>query len=361
MTTAAIRHAIGAAGAVSPIPVDAWNEVFASAPDALPTQARPWLRCVCAVDGYEDASRLYRAPDGRRLVLPLVRGRALGPVLSARAALPAGWGPGGLLGEGGVTRPDDIAMVVADLASLGAFTIRLRPDPSAARAWEDGMPAGVVREPAMAQTLSLEGGFDTVWRTRFRRDARNRVRRAERAEVTVERDDGDRLVPVFHRLYAMSVLRWARRDGDPRALARWRAARREPDRKLRTVASAADTGCRLYAAFRHGRPLAAIVVLFAPGVAAYWRGAMDEDLAGPVHANYLLHRVAIEDAAAAGCGAYHMGDSAPGSSLALFKSRFGAVEQHYSVYRIERAPLTRLRGTARGTVQILRTMSLRGR
>ena len=30
-----------------------------------------------------------------------------------------------------------------------------------------------------------------------------------------------------------------------------------------------------------------------------------------------LHRTAIEDACAAGCSAYHMGDSAPGSQLAL--------------------------------------------
>src|SRR5690606_12365765 len=82
-------------------------------------------------------------------------------------------------------------------------------------------------------------------------------------------------------------------------------------------------------------------------VAVLWRGAMDEELAGRTYANYLLHRIAIEDAAAAGCLSYHMGDSAPGSSLALLKSRFGAVEQHYASYRIDRIPMASLTRHAR--------------
>jgi lipid II:glycine glycyltransferase (peptidoglycan interpeptide bridge formation enzyme) len=211
----------------------------------------------------------------------------------------------------------------------------------------------------MAQSVSLDGGFETVWGTRFRSDTRNRVRRAERAGVVVERDDSGALVPVFHRLYALSVARWAERDGISPALARWRAARREPERKLRTVAGDPATGCRIYAAFHDGRPVAAIVVLFAAGAAAYWRGAMDEALAGTTYANYLLHRTAIQDAAEAGCGAYHMGESAPGSPLALFKSRFGAVEQHYASYRLAPAAVTALTDARQNMTRVARTLLAR--
>jgi len=335
-----------------------WDEVLASAPGALPTQTPTWLQCVCAVDGYEDASRLYETPDGRRLVLPLVRRRVLGRALSTEASLPIGWGPGGLLGEGGVVHPEDVRMVVAaDLARRHVLSIQLRPNPTTAATWERGVPDAVPREARMAQTLFLDGGFDRVWRTRFRSDTRNRVRRAERAGVVVERDDTGRLVPVFHELYAKSVARWARRTGDPIVLARLRAARREPDRKLRTVAAMLGAGCRVYAAFLDQQPVAAIVVLFGATTAAYWRGAMDEELAGRSFANYLLHRTAIEDAAEAGCLAYHMGDSARDSTLALFKSRFGAVEQYYASYRIERLPITRVAACARGAVR--RVLELR--
>jgi hypothetical protein len=324
----------------------AWAEVLASAPAALPTQTPAWLRCVCAVDGYVDASRLYHTPDGRRLVLPLVRHRRLGR-FSPMASLPVGWGPAGLLAEGGILRPEDVAMVIGDLIRSPIVSVRLRPDPATAAVWAAGVPAGVDSEAWMAQAVSLEGGFDTVWRTRFRSQTRTKVRRAERAGVVVERDDTGRLAATFHRLYTLSAARWAQRgDGLP-LIARWHAARREPARKVATVAAAPDAGCRLYLAYHDGRPVSGIVVIFAAGAAAYWRGAMDAALAGPVCANYLLHRAAIQDAADAGCSTYLMGESAPGSSLAQFKSRFGAVEQHCATYRIERLPIARTVGTAR--------------
>jgi hypothetical protein len=350
------RHARACGLLATPAPTDVWDDVVASAPNALPSQSPTWMRCLCAVDRYRDASRIYHAADGRRLVLPLARRRAPTPALAARAGLPMGWGPGGLLGELGIVEPEDVRMVVADLTRQPALRIQIRPDPATAAIWEAEMPADVPREPRMSQTVALDGGFDTVWRSAFRKDARNRVRRAERAGVVVERDDTGRLVPVFQELYAKSVDRWARRDGIPLMLARTLAARREPDRKLSTVAALLGPRCRIYAAFLDGRPIAAIVVLLASRTAAYWRGAMDEDVAGRTHANYLLQRTAIQDAAAAGCAVYHMGDSAPGSSLALFKSRFGAAEQHYAVYHLGRGPTNllpiRMRGAARSLLRV---------
>jgi CelD/BcsL family acetyltransferase involved in cellulose biosynthesis len=326
-------------GATSPASTESWEKVLASAPLALPSQTPAWLRCVCTVDGYQDATRMYRTADGRNLVLPMVRRARLAGKVSMEASLPIGWGPAGLLGEGGVVRPEDVRTVFVDLARASALRISLRPDPSTARIWDEAAPSWVSRQPLMSQLVCLDGGFDEVWRTRFRADTRNRVRRAERAGVVVESDDTGRLVPLFQRLYANSVERWARRDGVPVAIARLRAARREPAGKLPAVAAELGTGMRVYAAFVDERPAAAIVVLFGTGVATYWRGAMDEDLAGRSYANYLLHRTAIEDASAAGCVAYQMGDSAPGSQLALFKSRFGAVEQPYNNYWLERLPI----------------------
>jgi hypothetical protein len=320
----------------SPPPAGAWEEVLASAPGALPSQTPTWMRCVCTVGGYEDVTRLYQTSDGRRLVLPLARRSRLGGLGSMVASLPTGWGPGGLLGEKGVVHPEDVRMVFADLERDGLRRVSLRPDPAMAATWDVGSPEGIARQPLTAQTLSLEGGFDEVWRSRFRSNARNRVRRAQRAGVTVECDDTGRLVPVFQKLYAKSIDRWAHQEGLPLAVARFRARRREPASKLRTVAEALGTRCRIYAAFLDGRAAAAIVVVYGATSAAYWRAAMDEELAGRTYANYLLHRTAIEDAAAAGCTAYNMGDSAPESQLALFKSRFGAIEHRYATYQIDR-------------------------
>ncbi|MEW2328764.1 GNAT family N-acetyltransferase [Micromonospora chersina] len=341
----------------SPAPVDVWEQVLASALNALPSQTPTWLRCVCLVEGYEDVSRLYETADGRRLVLPLVRRPGLGPILATDFGLPVGWGPGGLVCDGGELHPEDVRMVVTDLGRRHVLSTLVRPDPATAATWEAAVPASVLREERMTQTLPLDGGFDEVWRKRFRSDTRNRIRRAERAGVLVKCDDTGDLVRVFQQLYRESVDRWARRDRLPLPLARRLAARREPPRKLSTVAAMLGSRCRVYVAYHEGRPVAAIVVLLGARTAMYWRGAMLEKLAGPVYANYLLHKTAIADAVAAGCTSYNMGDSARVSSLELFKSRFGAVSQDYASYRIERLPITPLVQRARGGVR--RILALR--
>jgi hypothetical protein len=256
------------------------------------------------------------------------------------ASLPYGWGPCGLVAEGGLVLPDDVRAVFADLTSRQVLVTSLRPSPATGTVWNEAAPAAAIRRPHMAQTLDLRAGVDEVWSDRFNRGVRSAVRRAERRGVVVERDDTGRLVPVFQELYRTSVTRWARHDGRPLVLARWHAARHEPDRKLRTVSAVMGPACRTYVASVDGRPAAAIVVLFSAAAAVYWRGAMDEEITGKTNANQLLHYTAIKDACEAGYLAYHMGDSAPGSTLALFKSRFGAEEQHYASYRIERLPLT---------------------
>jgi lipid II:glycine glycyltransferase (peptidoglycan interpeptide bridge formation enzyme) len=99
---------------------------------------------------------------------------------------------------------------------------------------------------------------------------------------------------------------------------------------------------RLWVAWHDGRPAAGILVLQGEHNAHYTRGAMDREVAGPTRANDLLHRLAIEEACAAGCHSYHMGETGASESLARFKEGFGARPVPYAEYALERLPLTRL-------------------
>jgi lipid II:glycine glycyltransferase (peptidoglycan interpeptide bridge formation enzyme) len=101
----------------------------------------------------------------------------------------------------------------------------------------------------------------------------------------------------------------------------------------------AGSAFRLWIARVGGEPAAAILVI-QDREAHYTRGAMDERLAGPTSANYLLHSLAIREACQAGCHHYHMGETGGSSSLAQFKSRFGAVAISYAEYRFERLPIS---------------------
>ena len=321
----------------SPAPRNAWQELLQADANALVFQAPAWLDCICAMGGYVDASRLYELPEGRRLLLPMVRRRLPRP-LSTQASFPHAWGTGGLLASGNL-QADDVSRVFMDLAAQPVLATSIRPNPLMAETWSAAKPSGVVAVPRLAHVLDLEGGFEQVWSKRFGSATRTKIRKAERSGLVVESDTSGKLVPVFYDLYRRSLDRWALQQHEPRALAHLRGRRRDPLHKFQFIAQALGDACRIWVARINGEPAAAILVLQGTN-ASYTRGAMDKDLAGPTRANDLLQRLAIEDACQAGCRYYHMGESGSSEALASFKSRFGAKAYQYAEYRLERLPIT---------------------
>jgi len=334
----------------SPAPRELWEATLASDPNALVSQTPAWTDCVCSYGGYEDASRLYEFASGRRLVLPMVRPRALPARLAWEASMPAHWETGGIVVRGGIT-PSDVAAVVEDLSRRGVMRTLLRPSPRDAQQWAAAR-RHATSVPHKAHVLELEGGFGHVWARRFTGTARTATRKAWRAGLTVERDTTGRLVPAVYELFEQSLDRWARVHNEPRVLARRRGHRRDPRRKFAHIARTLGEACRIWVAWYHGEPVAAIVVLQGRN-ASFTRGMMNKELAGPTRANYLLHQLAIEEACNAGCHFYDMGDSGLSSSLAQFKTRFGATPRPYADYFIERMGFTCVEQRARRSAKQL--------
>jgi Acetyltransferase (GNAT) domain len=330
---------------------DAWHRALAGDRDALVSQTPTWLDCVCACGPFEDATRVYRADDGRELVLPLARLRGTPGAAPIESSLPFGWSAGGLVAAGRRPSADEVAGVVRDLAGRRALRIAVRPAPGARGVWVAAVARRGVEAQYTTYSLDLADGFDEIWKRRFSSSVRGRVRRAERAGIEVEWADGAALIDVFDALYRRSVDRWARQQNEPLPLARWRARRRDPRRKFEEVAMRLGADCRVWVARRGGEPAAAIVVLSHGEHSTYWRGAMDKDLVAGTGANELLHRLAIEEACNSGRSFYHMGEAAPDSSLARFKRRLGAVAAEGVGYRFERLPLTATEQLVRGAVK----------
>ncbi|MEU3689404.1 GNAT family N-acetyltransferase [Streptomyces narbonensis] len=324
----------------TPAPREAWWRLAEEDPAALVTQTPTWLDCLCATGPYEDASRLYAFEGGRRLVVPLARRRGLPGRLTAEESWPSGWGIGGPLAAPGTPDEEEALVVLRDLAQRPALRVGVRFGPDAGPAWTSAAPPDFAAEALTTYVLDLGGGFDEVWEHRFHQRVRRDARKAERSPVEVEVDREGRLVGEFYGLYETSMLRWAGQQHEPRALARLRQSRAFPRRYLEEVADRFGGSCAVYLARVGGEPAAGVVVLSYGDRAKYWRGAMDRDLAHPVRANFLLQRRAIEDACSEGRRAYVMGDSRPGSSLALFKEGFGAEGRPSLRCRRERLPLT---------------------
>ena len=333
---------------VSPVPRAVWESVLLEDPDALPTQAPAWLDAVVAAGRWADASRLYAAPDGRRIVLPVARRRLTG-ALGVEASMPTHWGFGGILADGGVTAAD-VRLVLDDLAARRVVRQGIRPNPHHGRLYAQLAPEGGDHDrPARAHVLDLAGGVDVVWKG-FSDSRRRAVRKAERSGIEVECDATGRLVPEFFDLYARSEARWAEQQHEPARLARFRTRFRDTPAKWQRIASHLDGACRQWVARHDGAPVASIIVLFGTNV-HYTRGAMDKDLAGPLRANDLLMWQAIQAACAIGAGSFHLGESGGSVSLADYKERFGARPFDYPELRLERLPVTAADRAARAAVK----------
>jgi hypothetical protein len=332
---------------LSPAPTRVWREVVDSDRSAMAFQTPEWLRAICEAGPFVDASRMYLTADGRRLVLPMVRRRETPGSMAIRLSLPVGWGTGGIVAEHGRLTAADVRAIRADLDRTSVGTTVITPNPAQDHLWRvAGSPWSKTRT-RMVQMLDLSDGFDEVWARQFKSSVRRAVRKAEASDLTVERDSGPRLMREFYELYELSVLRWAQQDGVPASVARWRAGRLESLRKFERVAELMGPACVTWVARLDGRAVAGIVVLSQGVMANYWRGAMELEKAGPVRANDLLHRLAIEDACVRGMQRYSFGNSNPGTGLARFKESFGADSIHYAEYITERLPLFKTADTAR--------------
>ncbi len=330
----------------SPVPREVWHRVARSDPHFLATQGPDWTDAMVEAHGWADASRWYALPDGRDLVLPLLRR----PLAGTRASFAEGQGIGGVLATGGVTSTD-VELVLEDLNRKSAPRTTIRINPLLADVWEDArVPRELRVRQRHAHALDLQGGVEVVWNERLTSKARGGVRRARKLGVEVECDTTGRLLPVFYGLLLQSFDRWAAQRHEPLWLARFRGKRRDPLRKFEIIAERLGNAFRLYVAWHEGRPAAAVLAL--SGTNAYnTRGAMDAAVGGRTKANDLLHWTAIEDACRSGCVTYHSGSSSPGSSLAKYKEKFGAQLVPHGEYILERLPITTMDASLRKLVK----------
>ena len=325
---------------VSPAPREAWAQVLDTDPGATVHQTLGWFDAAVETTGAKDVSRLYELDDGRRLVLPLLRRTPL-PGVAVDASYPAGLGAGALLATGGV-QASDVRSVLRDLLGSSAVTTRLKANPHTSGHWEAGLVPGVLSTSRRVEVLDLDGGFARVRDERFQSSARRAIRKAESSGLVVDRDTTGTLMPTIYDLYLSWTTRRAEESGLPHPVALRIALRREPWRMYEAVARSLGEKCRVWVARLDGEPVAGLVSLVHGDHAVYWRGYSDKEVAGPLRANNLLQRLAIEDACEAGCRSYSMGESGGVAALERFKQTMGATPRAAVEYRVERLPLTRL-------------------
>jgi hypothetical protein len=287
-----------------------------------------------------DASKLYEFSGGRQFVLPMIRHGVMPTFFSRQCSMPPAWGIGGLVGRHSISS-EEVSTIMAHLASEPVLSSSIRPNPLFGSTWSAAAMKVGFAEPRLAHVLDLDGCIDNVWSKKFSHQARGSVRKAERSGLRVECDKTGKFIPIYYKLMKCSLDRWAEQQHEPRLLSYLRAQFRDPIRKFETIAQTLGETMRTWVAWLDEEPVAALIVLQGKNVYAF-KSVMNKELAGPTHANELLHFHAISEGCKAGCARYHLGESGRSTSLAQFKQRFGAEPYPYSEYYIERLPVTNL-------------------
>jgi hypothetical protein len=316
----------------TPAPRGAWSSILESSDEATPYHAPEWLDAACETGPFEDASRLYERPDGRQLVLPMLRRMNPVPGMSSNWSMPPGWGFGGIISAGRVAT-SDVACVLPDIVGATAARTIIKPGPLTRRAWDAAPGRSMV--PHVVHVVDLSSGFAEIWSKRFSSDTRNKVRKAEKRGVEIEWDTTGRLLPVHYELYLRWARRRARESGLPLFLALRLAKRREPFAVAEAVARRFAARCRVGVAWTANEAAASLIALRNGAHTIFWRSASDRERTRRTFATYLLLARALEEAACSGCEHFHMGESGGVESLMRFKEHFGAARYQYQEHRFE--------------------------
>jgi hypothetical protein len=331
----------------SPVPAEVWNAVAGTDPCVTPFQLPAWRDCICYGGDWADASRLYELPGGRQLVLMLARRPGRPRRLAVEASWPGGWGSGGLLATGGV-RPEDVALVNADLAAGRSLSVRVRPGFAAAELWAARAQASLVI-PRTVHVAHFDGPFEDYFNrsvsAKRRAMLRNARRHLERAGVVITDGNSPELVRGFYDAYLQWIAWRAVQRKVPVGLARWRTRRAEPLEKFTAMASRLGEGCRIWVAWWEGRPIGATISLYAGDSAVGWRAVADRSAPPRFRVFELLAVEALRHACESGRRRMELGESVGKEDLARVKERIGGQEQASPEFCFERIPLAQGRLT----------------
>lgn len=265
--------------------------------------------------------RFVLAREGETLVggLPLMK-RRRGP-FTILQSMPFGTYGGAVLLPG--APPETAARLLEEAAATAAspnvasLVIVDLPDRlgAAARA------LGFVGHEEVAQIVRLDRPYREIW-SAFRPSARNKIRKAEKAGVTVRRGESPRDFAAYHDMLLECCRRWGTRP--------------EFGRGFFEGMASLDTGrAQLWLAEHAGGIVGGDLNFTMHGTIVNW-GNVSRDSARSLAPNNLLHATGMREGAAAGFRIFDLGSSAGIRGVEAFKEAFGTERVPYRRYHMDK-------------------------
>ncbi len=313
----------------------AWALLLDGDPSASYYHTLPFIDSLCSVYRRFEARYLVARSDSSGLAggLPIVLVRQAG--LTQVLSLPFGsYGqPVVVPGPAGdAARRALLEGWCAEARRSGVVRAHLIGAPGRAARPVDALPAAW-KTPERTHLIDLTAGFDDIWHNRYDKENRTASRKAERAGVTVAREDGAEGADVLDRLYRTQSVEWT--DHAPYEYG-----------LFRKLVAADPERVRIWVARKDGAPVFATMTFRFGGTATPWVSGSTKE-ARALCAGNLIHKVMIEDAVKQGCSVYNFGGSGGVAGIEAFKVAFGAGPVDYASWFSEAAWFRRFRDARR--------------
>lgn len=271
-----------------------------------------WLDSLeAAFDRFEVSWLTVREGGALAGVMPAVR-IARGPFWFLWS-LPFGTYGGPLAGDGRARE-----------ALLGAF-LRLARSPACLEAGvvlfgaepPVSVPRGCTIAHEECRLVSLENGFDEVWKTGWSSKRRQLARRALDAGVVARRLDSEAEVRLFHAIYARESRAWG-------------GVHPYPERLFLELFARRGENVVFWGAFLGGDLLGGHIDFYRGEMAQAWQGGMTER-AREFETGTVLIKSAMEEACRRGCRVFNLGASGGNRGILFFKESLGGLEHRYAI------------------------------
>jgi hypothetical protein len=292
-----------------------WDEIVRNSENGYFFHTPAWAKILEETYGYQIATRLYKI-EGNEVLIPIMEGKKYG--FYYYDSIP--------LGYGGIFSTSDIPseafqkilknivggrhlLFGLSLPPFSNFSIR-----------EDSSIRQVNSEWNYTHVLSLEKGFEYLWKNKFKQTNRTAVRKAEKNRIEILNGNSLQNFREYYELYVETSKRWGYK---------------KPQHPLRLYENMCKFGLphvQLRLAVKDDKVIAGLVSFYYSKIVFYWGSALLEEYADKRPTNLLL-KDSIEHACEEGYKYYNFGASGNLDGVRKFKEGFGAERVALKKYR----------------------------
>ena len=298
------------------VPTPKWDEIVRNSENSYFFHTHAWAKILEATYGYRIATRLYEI-EGNEVLVPMMEGKKYG--LSYYHSMPLGYG--GIFPLSDIP-PETLQKILKNIVGGRHLLFELSLPPFFSFSIQEDLGIREVNsEWNYTHVLSLEEGFDYLWKNKFNRKSRNAIRKAEKSEIEVLNENSLQNFREYYELYVKSSKRWGYK---------------KPPHPLELYENMCKFGSphvQLRLAVKDDNVIAGLVSLYYGKNVFYWISAYLQEYHVYRPTNLLL-KDSVEQACDEGYKYYNFGASGNLEGVRKFKESFGAERVELKKYRV---------------------------